>query len=69
MTVGWLATLFSPFASVSIAKLAAFAGGCAGQVGSPCVAFAPPLADRVHFQHGQPASASVRKAHGKEKTL
>ena len=33
MTVGRLATLFSPFASVSIAKSAAFAGGCAGPGG------------------------------------
>jgi hypothetical protein len=53
MTVGRLATLF----------LRAVAQD---QVGSPCIAFAPALADRVHFQHGQPASALVRKAHGKE---
>jgi hypothetical protein len=33
MTVGWLATLFSPFASVFIAKSAAFAGGYAGPGG------------------------------------
>ena len=41
-------------------------GGLCGRLrrtrwGSPCIAFA-----LAHFQHGQPASASVRKAHGKE---
>jgi len=67
MTVGRLATLFFrdllQFLSRNRRPLRAVAQD---QVGSPCIAFAPALADRVHFQHGQPASASVRKAHGKE---